>query len=138
MTDLRRHSPPACIEEHVVLLYASSDQPPVEHNRGLEGLLVHAADTRYIPEVQDCACAQHVRACVCRWASALGASMRAALWALRGCSPPSGVARGSGNVVNHDQGFEYTHRPLPLGNDRRPVAEAVAPVNGIVDKQQAQ
>ena len=48
------------------------------------------------------------------------------------------VARGSGNVVNHDQGFEYTHRPLPLGNDRRPVAEAVAPVNGIVEGQQAQ
>ena len=48
------------------------------------------------------------------------------------------VARGSGNVVNHDQGFEYTHRPLPLGNDRRPVAEAVAPVNGIVDGQKAQ
>ena len=48
------------------------------------------------------------------------------------------VARGSGNIVNHDEGFEYTHRPLPLSNDRTPLAEAVTPVNGIVQGQTAQ
>ena len=47
------------------------------------------------------------------------------------------VARGSGNIVNHDEGVNYTHRPLPLGNDRKPLADAVEPVNGIVQGQEA-
>lgn len=48
------------------------------------------------------------------------------------------VARGSGNIVNHDEGIEYTHRPLPLGNDRKPLTAAVTPVNGVVQGQAAQ
>lgn len=48
------------------------------------------------------------------------------------------VARGSGNVVNHDQGVEYTHRPLPLGSACEQHAEAVTPVNGIVQGQPVQ
>ena len=48
------------------------------------------------------------------------------------------VARGSGNVVNHDEGVEYTHRALPLSNDRKPLAAAVAPANGVVQGQAVQ
>lgn len=48
------------------------------------------------------------------------------------------VARGAGNIVNHDEGFEYTHRPLPLGNIWAPVADSVEHVNGIVQGQPPQ
>ena len=48
------------------------------------------------------------------------------------------VARGSGNIVNHDEGVEYTHRPLPLGGAQGSVADAVTPINGIVQGQKAQ